>query len=263
MLRDLTRRGPYMHNGAFKTLEEVVRYYDHGGSADPQKDPRLRPLNLSEQERGDLVAFLASLTGNVQPGRAPSAWRKRAKRTNLRFVGATGKPLKGLAVRFVPVGDEIPIARADGNETIEAVTNDQGWLTFTPPGRTHVRVVLPGGLEPLQGALVPDTCRRAKIKVPVRGRTRLLVTFLPSQKPPRFLAAEHQGGRVLQGHPTPRTRFALEKVATVKRRAVAQYEGWVRSDVPPSVHLRIPGDKHPRRIVTLAPDALLPVSLGK
>jgi cytochrome c peroxidase len=52
-LRDLKNTAPYMHNGAFKTLEEVVQFYNSGSS--------LGPLNLSEQEVRELVAYLDSL----------------------------------------------------------------------------------------------------------------------------------------------------------------------------------------------------------
>ena len=63
-LREVEVTGPYMHNGAFKTLEEVVRFYNDGGGDDPSKDPMLRPLGLTEQEMTDLIEFMLSLTGD-------------------------------------------------------------------------------------------------------------------------------------------------------------------------------------------------------
>lgn len=58
-LRNVELRGPYMHNGAFQTLEEVVEFYNRGGDFNaPNKDPRVRPRNLSPQQKSDLVAFL-------------------------------------------------------------------------------------------------------------------------------------------------------------------------------------------------------------
>lgn len=62
-LRELTWTGPYMHNGMFDTLEEVVDFYNAGGGEDPLKDPRLKPLNLVPSEKADLIAFLTSLSG--------------------------------------------------------------------------------------------------------------------------------------------------------------------------------------------------------
>ncbi|HLU68890.1 MAG TPA: cytochrome c peroxidase, partial [Kofleriaceae bacterium] len=69
-LRHIAMTGPYMHNGAFETLEEVVRFYNDGGAASDfpgVKDPLMVPLNLSEQEVADLVAFLEALTGDPVP----------------------------------------------------------------------------------------------------------------------------------------------------------------------------------------------------
>lgn len=63
-LREVSETGPYMHNGVFQTLDEVMRFYDRGGGDDPNKSPLLRPLGLSEDELADLVAFLEALTGD-------------------------------------------------------------------------------------------------------------------------------------------------------------------------------------------------------
>ncbi len=63
-LRELTWTAPYMHNGVFETLAEVVDFYDAGGGSDPNKDPRLQPLGLVPSEKADLIAFLESLSGD-------------------------------------------------------------------------------------------------------------------------------------------------------------------------------------------------------
>lgn len=62
-LRDIELTAPYMHNGSYKTLEEVVEHYDRGGDVKPNLSPLMRPLGLSAQEKKDLVAFMKSLTG--------------------------------------------------------------------------------------------------------------------------------------------------------------------------------------------------------
>jgi cytochrome c peroxidase len=67
-LREVTRTGPYMHDGSFATLEQVIDYYDAGARANPGLDSRIRPLHLSAGERRDLRAFLGSLTGTVSDG---------------------------------------------------------------------------------------------------------------------------------------------------------------------------------------------------
>ncbi|MBI3608931.1 MAG: cytochrome-c peroxidase [Nitrospirae bacterium] len=62
-LRNIEMTAPYMHTGAFKTLEEVVEFYNQGGGSGPNKTPKLLPLNLTDGEKKDLVAFLKGLTG--------------------------------------------------------------------------------------------------------------------------------------------------------------------------------------------------------
>ena len=54
-----------MHDGVYRTLDEVVWHYDQGGTAEGsgRKSAELRPLLLSARDRSDLVAFLETLTG--------------------------------------------------------------------------------------------------------------------------------------------------------------------------------------------------------
>lgn len=62
-LRSVTETAPYMHDGAFKTLEEVVDFLDQGGGTNPTLSPLMRPLGLTTEEKADLVMFLKALTG--------------------------------------------------------------------------------------------------------------------------------------------------------------------------------------------------------
>lgn len=71
-LRNVAHTGPYMHNGVFRTLDEVVRFYDDGGGRGrglrvPNQTLPTRPLRLTASERAALVAFLRALadTGRV------------------------------------------------------------------------------------------------------------------------------------------------------------------------------------------------------
>ncbi len=68
-LREVTRTAPYMHDGSFASLDEVIKDYDRGGQRSPGLDSRLRPLGLTSQDKRDLGAFLGSLTGRVSDGR--------------------------------------------------------------------------------------------------------------------------------------------------------------------------------------------------
>ena len=63
-LRDVDLTAPYMHDGSIETLEDVVEHYDGGGNPNPYLELSLKALHLSSQEKGDLVAFLKSLSGS-------------------------------------------------------------------------------------------------------------------------------------------------------------------------------------------------------
>jgi cytochrome c peroxidase len=74
-LRNVAQRDPYMHNGAFQSLEEIIDFYNRGGGAIAGKSPLVQPLTLTAQEKRDLLAFLQALTGEVRP--LPSAASSR------------------------------------------------------------------------------------------------------------------------------------------------------------------------------------------
>jgi cytochrome c peroxidase len=63
-LRNVTLTAPYMHNGSISSLEEVIAFYNAGGIRNELLDPLLRPLNLSDEESNQLLAFLNALTGD-------------------------------------------------------------------------------------------------------------------------------------------------------------------------------------------------------
>jgi cytochrome c peroxidase len=63
-LRNIEKTAPYMHDGSFQNLEQVVEHYNSGGKNHPHKSSWIKPLNLTNQEKQDLVAFLKSLTDN-------------------------------------------------------------------------------------------------------------------------------------------------------------------------------------------------------
>ena len=71
-LRNIAVTSPYMHNGSIKTLEEVVELYNKGGEKNPFLDSGIRPLNLTDQEKADLVEFLRALTSPQFVNPAPA-----------------------------------------------------------------------------------------------------------------------------------------------------------------------------------------------
>ncbi len=60
-LRNLKYTAPYMHDGRFKTLDEVLDHYASGGHPGTNVSPNVRKLKLSKQDRADLIAFLNTL----------------------------------------------------------------------------------------------------------------------------------------------------------------------------------------------------------
>jgi cytochrome c peroxidase len=61
-LRNIQLTAPYMHDGSLASLEEVIQFYNLGGKSHRNKDPRVEPLGLTNQEQADLIAFLTTLT---------------------------------------------------------------------------------------------------------------------------------------------------------------------------------------------------------
>ena len=71
-LRNIAVRAPYMHDGRFATLRDVIEHYDHGVQASPNLAPALtdntgapRRLNLTEADKLALLAFLGTLTDSA------------------------------------------------------------------------------------------------------------------------------------------------------------------------------------------------------
>lgn len=93
-VRNAALTAPYMHNGVFSTLGEVVGFYDAGGGAGigltvPNQTLPSSPLNLTDEEKQDLVAFMNSLTDTTAttsvPKRLPSF--PKGSELNKRIVG--------------------------------------------------------------------------------------------------------------------------------------------------------------------------------
>ncbi len=64
-LRNIEFSAPYMHDGSIATLESVVDYYNRGGSGGEHTSDIIKPLQLTQVEQQDLVAFLKSLSQDI------------------------------------------------------------------------------------------------------------------------------------------------------------------------------------------------------
>ena len=66
-LRGVSLTAPYMHDGSAKTLRDVVQFYNRGGVKNPNLDPIIQPLGLSDADVDHLVAFLEALSRTSDP----------------------------------------------------------------------------------------------------------------------------------------------------------------------------------------------------
>ena len=68
-LRNIELTAPYMHDGRFQTLEEVIEHYNFGGHNSPTIDPLMKKvdmgLGLNSQNKIDLINFLKTLTDST------------------------------------------------------------------------------------------------------------------------------------------------------------------------------------------------------
>ncbi len=94
-VRNAKLTAPYMHNGALQTLEQVIDFYNEGGGAGlgldvPNQTLPADKLNLTEQEKLDLIAFLEALTDNPKHFSAPQTLPKFPAQTKLNGRKAGG-----------------------------------------------------------------------------------------------------------------------------------------------------------------------------
>ncbi|MGE0684884.1 MAG: cytochrome-c peroxidase, partial [Candidatus Binatia bacterium] len=63
-LRNVELTAPYMHDGSEATLLDVINFYNKGGENNPFLDGGIRPLNLTDQEKADLVELMKTFTSD-------------------------------------------------------------------------------------------------------------------------------------------------------------------------------------------------------
>lgn len=71
-LRSVALRAPYMHNASLATLDDVVRHYEKGGIDRPSRSAAMMPIDLTAQERADLIAFMETMNGEPVGAAAPT-----------------------------------------------------------------------------------------------------------------------------------------------------------------------------------------------
>jgi cytochrome c peroxidase len=71
-LRDVARRGAYMHDGSLSSLADVIDLYNRGGIDRPSRDNDIHPLGLRDRDKADLIAFLNTLNAPAKAYPVPS-----------------------------------------------------------------------------------------------------------------------------------------------------------------------------------------------
>jgi cytochrome c peroxidase len=104
MLRNVAVTAPFMHDGSLATLRDVVEHYNNGGVTNPN-DPvndflsgGIRPLNLSDQQMTDLVAFLETLTSPQFASQRSAGASCNVKTPTVASLAAPGTDDKSLAL---------------------------------------------------------------------------------------------------------------------------------------------------------------------
>jgi cytochrome c peroxidase len=67
-LREIARTSPYVHDGSFARLDDVIEFCSEGGRPNAYVDAEIRPRHFSPEEKRALVAFLQSLNGRLSEG---------------------------------------------------------------------------------------------------------------------------------------------------------------------------------------------------
>jgi cytochrome c peroxidase len=96
-LRNVALRAPFMHTGRFMSLEEVIEFYNRGGDFnEPNKDPRVRPRNLSVNQKADLAAFLrrpltdSRVAAELTPFDRPTLYSESTRVPQIMGTGVAG-----------------------------------------------------------------------------------------------------------------------------------------------------------------------------
>ncbi len=161
-LRNLELRAPYMHNGRFATLEDVVEFYNRGGDfSAPNIDTiRIRPRNLTTQQKADLVAFLKRpLTDQRVKLELPPFDRPQLYTESNRVPVVSGTGLEGSG-GFVPnpIAIEPPILGNPGFTV--GVSNALGAASA---------VVVINSTDPGIGSAIPASGSFARVSVDLAG----------------------------------------------------------------------------------------------
>ncbi len=173
-LRDVALHPPYMHDGSIDSLREVVDYYAGGGTTNSHLDSEIKDVDLDEQEREDIVAFLHSLTGEERPGLGDlPVYRPDVTKITLKDV--ENQLVPELLVTVVPTGDRLR-GTDEMPEPFVVSTTKRGVLAFPFPASTHVRLEA-DGVEIGLSRMLPDSIRKKALITTPRDKLSVRIRF--------------------------------------------------------------------------------------
>src|SRR5258708_309831 len=168
-LRNVVLNAPYMHNGRFKTLEEVLDFYAAGGGPgvgfkEPKVDDKIHTYSITSEEKQDLIAFLYSLTDESNlpeiPDKVPSG---------LPVVERLSNPARELVAKYNTGSPKEEIAEHGPQTiTVKAGESIQAAVDHARPGDTIE--VMPGIYkEEVKIDLDNITLRGVSVQIPAPG----------------------------------------------------------------------------------------------
>ena len=168
-LRNVALNAPYMHNGRFKTLEEVLDFYAAGGGPgagfkEAKVDDKIHSYSITPEEKQDLIAFLCSLTDESNlpdfPDKVPSGLPPLQRLTN---------PARELVAKYNTGSPKEEIAEhAPQIITVKAGESIQAAVDHARPGDTIE--VMPGIYkEEVKIDIDNITLRGVKVEAPAPG----------------------------------------------------------------------------------------------
>jgi cytochrome c peroxidase len=230
-LRNVELHAPYMHNGRFATLEEVVDFYNRGGDFDaPNQD--INPLGLSNQQKADLVAFLKRpLTDPRVAAEQPPFDRPKlySETPRVPIISGTGRAGTGALTPRATAFE--PPFLGNLNFTVgvsQAVPNAQGYLVIDTS-------------DPGAGASIPVTGAFPRFQVVTSGSGlgsgHASVTFeLPNN--PELIGQSFYGrwyivdaGAANGFSVSPPFRFTLFPQASYTNKTHADFDGDGKTDI--------------------------------
>lgn len=132
-LRNLPDTRPYMHDGRFQTLDEVLNFFNRGGDNSENQTSQIKPLNLNKKELANLKAFLLALRGPLpeidvasiitQAKTEPTLDGKKlfeGKGTCVNCHQATGLGIPGV---FPPLAGNSHITDGDGSYVTKTIVH--------------------------------------------------------------------------------------------------------------------------------------------